>query len=258
LFIKGKGKGSIGASIGGTINVDISQLGNSGLLEMAGGRIKSADVAANVLGAISVNIKAQSGADAMLAFNDAVDIPMEWRQPMPIYGIPLLWIFKFKLGVGPALSSKNSTLNFTVKADVGARGGIQFLNNLPFAPASLNPKDPEYQIGGAGLGVLGFVITARPRINFGLGFGAGLAVGKPVNPADASATAFVDAVFSAGVTQGSPLGMIMCKNITVNMQVRGGFETKFLDAGTEGVKPITGDKRIFDKAIPEVKACHLG
>ena len=96
------------------------------------------------------------------------------------------------------------------------------------------------------MGATGFVFAAQfPKIQFGLGWAA------------SNAGPFIDEVLSVGVTVGSAIGMVPCKQITVTNTVSAGVAIKFigLDLPDIGKKEIS--KKTYSDYEPKVKACQL-
>lgn len=225
-----------------------------------GGKVTSSH--AHLVGLRSVRIKAAAGsvtgehtAKARLAF------PIEYNIPVPAEP-PFNLNFQFKAIVELAWTGKNSTISGEGEITFdGSPLGIDISSSgstLRDGGAKVS-KEPVDHIEGVSMGPTGFVFAAQLKVLYGLGTSA------------LSAGPFAAVTVSTGLTNGSSIGIVQCKQASVDVVVGGGVGYKIEPAVVGVLKAILPDLKIGSEASagyvsksvlhgvksrPEVAACR--
>lgn len=216
-----------------------------------------------VEGLKGLKLKVEGGAANGLADNKQVKIefPIELKTPVVLAGMPFVFSQKYKMIFKTAFSAKNSTLSSFGDWDlVGALGYSGGELHVPKITEKVNMTD---ELKGVSVGANGIVVAAEARFQFGLGVMV------------ASAGPYVKLILTLGMTDGSDLGIVKCKNAVLTLSAGGGLGINASETMTTALQTFfggllntklkTGDefsvgtKEIFKKnrSLPDVPACQL-
>lgn len=193
-----------------------------GNLGFQGGAVTKKEL--RVDGLKEVSVKLESGSETGLSgnFKSRIEVPAEITVPLPSGPIPFIASFRFKFIVETAFSARNATLSATGKLKVD--GPIGFSGNTLLLPTVTSAKSPVESLNGASVGVNGVVIAEQVKVVVGLGIPA------------AFTGPFVALTLSYGLTNGSAIGIVQCKQASIDVVLAGGLgftlapgELKFLE-----------------------------
>jgi hypothetical protein len=210
-----------GVEWGGQFILKMNKISTNGRLAFSEGKPDGAAFQFNYAGAVEMKWVAGKETPGTFAYNNVVNIPIDFYQMFPTpSGIPLLLFVKMKILLQPGVSSGGTALQVKTQAAFNASGGSSggtFDADLPAKAEAIK---------GVSLGVSGFVVAIRPRVGIGIGVGA-----------MASAGPFIDGVVALGVTHASATGMVPdCRAMTLSAVVRYGYESNLLGFNTEFTK----------------------
>ena len=232
-----------------TIEAEVSPIITSGDISVGGGKLSKFKLQSDKIeGKASVQLDAGTGDRKEPVAITIVKVPISYDIPFVIYGIPFNLSISGNYLLQPAFTSKNSTVGGKAAVSFGGPVGLTFDGANLTANGSVDAKragDPMESVTGIGVGATGFVFAAQfPKIQFGLGWAA------------SNAGPFIDEVLSVGITVGSSIGIVLCKQITVTNTVSAGIGVKFLGIDLPGVKREIS-KKTYSAYQPKVKACQL-
>lgn len=183
-----------------------------------------------------------------------IEIPVQLRQNVIIGGFPATLTQKFKFLVQTAFTAKNGNITGAGEWDVDGSLGIDGQTvTLP----KLTARGTKLidSIMGVSVGVNGIVV--------GVSFQFGLVFGLPVAGAGPAASF----ITSLGMTNGSSLGIVQCKQVSITSVVSGGVSIQMFDPIKEALKKVLGvdipaERNLVSKNIlqenwvkPNVMAC---
>ena len=156
-----------------------------------------------------------------------IEIPIQLRQNVIIGGFPATLTQKFRFLVQTAFTAKNGNLTASGEWDVDGSIGIDGQTvTLP----TLTARGTKLidSIMGVSVGVNGIVVAVS--FEFGLLFGLPVAGAGP-------AASFVT---SLGLTNGSSLGIVQCKQVSITSNVSAGVSIQVFDPIKQALKKVLG------------------
>lgn len=171
-------------------------------LGFSGGSLKRQDL--RIDGLKDISVKLISGSETGLSgnFKSRIEVPIELNFPLPT-AVPLTISIRFKAIVETAFSAKNSTLE--AKGKVRLDGPLGFSGGKGIVPTANVIESPIDTLTGISVGVTGVVVAAQIKVLVGLGIPAALA-----GP-------FGAITISYGLTNGSAIGIVQCKQATLDV-----------------------------------------
>jgi hypothetical protein len=211
-----------------------------------------------VYGINGVSISAQGGAVNGLSDNRKIkiEIPIELRQPVIIGGFPAMLTQKFKFLVHTAFTAKNG--NITAQGEWNVDGSMGIDGQTVTIPkmTARGGKHLIDNLQGVSIGVNAMVV--------GVSFQFGLVIGLPVAGAGPAASF----ITSLGLTNGSSLGIVQCKQVSITSVVSAGVAVQAFDPVKKALKALLGydlpaEKPVLTQNIlqenwvkPNVVACR--
>jgi hypothetical protein len=184
-----------------------------------------------------------------------IEIPIELKWPTVIAGFPATFSQKFKFLVQTAFTAKNGNLAATAEWDldgsIGVDGSTVTLPTMTARGTKLIDS-----LSGVSVGVNGAVVAVS--------FQFGYLIGLPY--AGAGPTAAL--ITSLGLTNGSSLGIVQCKQVSITSVVSGGVVISVFDPVKQALKKLTGyevpeqttlvSKNVLQESWvkPDVTACR--
>ncbi len=252
---------SVAADFGAVFNNPTADI----VLDIASGKI--VDATARINGLQSLEVKVDAGSETGLAgnFKARVELPIDANFPFLLGPVPMNLSIRQKFLVETAFSAKNSTLSATGSYKVGGPLGFDYGSGgvALTTPTVTTEKSMIDSLQGVSVGVNGIVVAYQAKVLLGLGvplFTAGPFGGITV---------------SVGLTNGSDLGIVKCKQASLDVVISGGlgFTVGGGGPGTDYVKslfdrlrsvPVKLDSELAAKtatvvhevlAAPNVAAC---
>jgi hypothetical protein len=177
-------------------------------LGFRGGALTRNSLIVNGLREVSVGLV--SGAEKGLAgnFKGRVEVPAEITAPLPGGPVPLVVSFRFKFIVETAFSARNATL--AAQAKVKVDGPIGFSDGKVLTPTVTQVVSPVDNLNGVSEGVNGILVAEQVTVVIGVGVPAAMA-----GPFAALTVAY-------GLTNGSSIGIVQCRQTSVDVVLAGG------------------------------------
>ncbi|MEO6260727.1 MAG: hypothetical protein ABIP63_10265 [Thermoanaerobaculia bacterium] len=192
-------------------------------LGFSGGVLEKKELRINGLKEISLGLVSGSETGLSGNFKSRLEIPAEMTIPLPAGPVPMVGSIRFKFIVTTAFSAKNTTLRATGKLKLD--GPIGFVGTTILLPTVTQSQSPVETLSGVSVGVNGVVVAAQIKQVIGLGVPAALA-----GPFGAFTVSY-------GLTNGSSIGIVQCRQTSIDVVVAGGAgftlapgESKFLEA----------------------------
>lgn len=197
-----------GATVGLEFTAKLASPTVTANLSFQGGTLGKNELRVDGLKELSVGLV--SGTESGLSgnFKSRVEVPAEMTFPLPGGPVPLLASIRFKFIVETAFSARNATLEATGRLKVG--GPIGFSGSEVLAPTVEQVKSPVENLSGVSVGVNGVVVALQMKVVIGLGIPAALA-----GP-------FAAVTVSYGLTNGSAIGIIQCRQSSIDVVLAGG------------------------------------
>lgn len=230
-----------------TVKGHVDDLGGGGKLVIAHGEfVEFALEKPHIGGTLDFDWKARLGAPGTYSDNAKLKLPVSYKIPIVVAGLPLMLELGGGLLVAPALTSKYASAHgrFTLTFDTQA--GVSLAGVEPDASGGgllQVAKDAASNV--TSLGVSGIMVAMQfPRVGLGMGvFGTyGLA--------------YVDLVWAGNEVATGGLGLIQCQKFQLNATGGAGVIAEFL-----GVKIPGSDQKkvwkeeVFHWSIPEGAKC---
>jgi hypothetical protein len=156
-----------------------------------------------------------------------IEIPIQLRQNVIIGGFPATLTQKFRFLVQTAFTAKNGNLTASGEWDVDGSIGMDGQTvTLPTVTARGTKLIDS--IMGVSVGVNGIVVAVS--------FEFGLVFGLPVAGAGPSASF----ITSLGLTNGSSLGIVQCKQVSITSDVSAGVSIQVFDPIKQAMKKVLG------------------
>ncbi|MFN2517629.1 MAG: hypothetical protein ABR604_01105, partial [Jatrophihabitantaceae bacterium] len=200
-------------------------------LSFAGGKAKGSHV--RISGLEEIGLVLTSGSETGLAgnFNSRLEIPAELNIPFAAGPVPMNVSIRFKFIIETAFSAKNATLSASGKLkvsgpigfDIDSAGALTLIT--PEVTVAENPID---SLSGVSVGVNAMVIAAQVKVLLGIGAEA-LEVGP-----------FGSVTVSFGLTNGSAIGIVQCKQVSRDIVVGGGIGYTFAPTQVSWLKSLLG------------------
>ena len=177
-------------------------------LGFSGGALEKKELRINGLKEISLGLVSGSETGLSGNFKSRLEIPAEMTFPLPGGPIPLVGSIRFKFIVTTAFSAKNATLRATGKLKLD--GPIGFIGTKILLPTVTQTQSPAESLTGVSVGVNGVIVAAQIKEVIGLGIPA------------AMAGPFAAFTVSYGMTNGSSIGIVQCRQTSIDVIVAGG------------------------------------
>ncbi|HET8785930.1 MAG TPA: hypothetical protein VFM38_09870, partial [Candidatus Limnocylindrales bacterium] len=184
-----------------------------------------------------------------------IELPVELKWPTIIAGFPATFSQKFKFLVETAFTAKNGNLTASAGWDVDGSIGVDGSTvTLP----TMTARDPKLidTLAGVSVGLNAMVLAVS--------FQFGYTIGLPY----AGAGPVVSLITSLGMTNGSSLGIVQCKQVSITAVVSGGVTLSVFDPVKQALKSFLGyevpaqatlaSANILDErwVKPDVTACR--
>lgn len=236
-------------------NIEVGNLHVSADVPITRGEVGNSNF--QLTGITGLNISVGGGAPNGLADNRSVkiEIPIVITRPVIIGGFPAILSQKFKFLVQSAFTALNG--NMTADASWTVDGPLGFDGETLTTP-TLTERGPKLvdSITGVSVGVNGLVVAVS--------FEFGLLIGLPI----AGAGPVVAFITSLGLTNGSSLGIVKCRQATITSTLTAGVGIQTLDTVRNALQKlynitIPQQQKLFTKQIlqeswyaPPVQACR--
>lgn len=197
-----------GLTLGGEIAIGWKDLKVIGNLTVSGGRVNSGLLSIEGLNSLALKIIGGSEVGQSGNIKARVEVPVEINVPAMVGGIPFVMSFRWKFIVETAFSAKNSTIEaegayrLVGPLVLGFSQGVTTLS----VPTATRTKSLLNSLQGISVGVNGIVVAAQLKILFGIG-GTHVMTGP-----------FVAVNVSTGLTNGSSIGLIRCKQGSLTVE----------------------------------------
>lgn len=156
-----------------------------------------------------------------------IEIPLQLRQNVIIGGFPATLTQKFKFLVQTAFTAKNGNLSASGEWDIDGSIGIDG-QTVTLPKVTARGTKLIDSIMGVSVGVNGIVV--------GVSFEFSLVFGLPVAGAGPAASF----ITSLGLTNGSSLGIVQCKQVSITSVVTGGVSIQMFDPIKQAMKKVLG------------------
>ncbi|HZM94216.1 MAG TPA: hypothetical protein VFB92_12375 [Vicinamibacterales bacterium] len=156
-----------------------------------------------------------------------IEFPIQLRQNVIIGGFPATLTQKFKFLVQTAFTAKNGNLSASGEWDVAGSIGIDG-QTVTLPTVTTRGTKLIDSIMGVSVGVNGIVV--------GVSFEFSLVFGLPVAGAGPAASF----ITSLGLTNGSSLGIVQCKQVSITSVVTGGVSIQMFDPIKQAMKKVLG------------------
>jgi hypothetical protein len=247
----GEGLGSAWKELAGRSAIKVTGVGtvtglrSQGDIEIEGGKVKHAmfsnpefHLQGDIMWSARIDI-------AVFAGHTHVEVPVTFRVPLIIGGLPFFLELAINAQIQPAITSKMATakgqrhIDFTKSAQLTiSSGDVSAGSEEPTIEAQ---KGPEEKI--TGLGVSGLMIALQvPRVGFGFGFYGTNAMG------------YFDVVVASGATYTGTTGIIQCTKEILTASFNYGYSASFLGFPVYD-KRYTGPHKEFEWNDPEGRNC---
>lgn len=156
-----------------------------------------------------------------------IEIPVQLRQNVIIGGFPAVLTQKFRFLVQTAFTAKNGNITGSAEWDVDGSIGMDG-TTVTLPKVTARGQKLIDSIMGVSVGVNGIVVAVS--FEFGLVFGLPVAGAGPA----------VSFVTSLGMTNGSSLGIVQCKQVSITSNVNAGVSIQVFDPIKQALKKILG------------------
>lgn len=177
-------------------------------LSFVGGSLARNELRIDGLKELSVNLLSGSEVGLSGNFKSRIEVPAEMTFPVPAGPVPLVASIRFKFIVETAFSARNATLIATGRLKVD--GPIGFAGGHLLLPTVQQTESPVDNLTGPSVGVNGVVVALQLKVVIGLGVPAAMA-----GPFGAVTVAY-------GLTNGSSIGIVQCRQASLDVVVAGG------------------------------------
>ena len=177
-------------------------------LGFTGGQLSKKELKISGLKEVAVGLI--SGSEKGLGGNlkQRIEVPAEMSFPLPGGPVPLTGSVRFKFIVETAFSARNATLGTLGK--IAIDGAIGFSGASVLVPAVTQALSPVERLTGVSIGVNGVVLAMQVKVVIGLGIPA------------AFAGPFAAVTVSYGLTNGSSIGIVQCRQSSIDVVLAGG------------------------------------
>ncbi len=193
-------------------------------LSFSKGSLTKNELRVDGLKEVSVGLDSGSTTGLSGNFKTRVEVPADINIPLPAAGapVPLVAAIRFKFTFTTAFSARNATLAASGKLKVD--GPIGFSGAKVLVPLVESVQSPIDNMAGVSVGVNGIVLAVQVRTVLGLGIPA------------AFAGPFAAFTVSYGLTNGSAIGIVKCKQSSIDVVVAGGVGYSVAGKVLEAVK----------------------
>jgi hypothetical protein len=197
-------------------------------LSFSSGTLTRNELRVDGLKEVSVGLESGSTAGPKGNFKSRVEaVPADLTFPIPA-SIPLVGAIRYKFTFTTAFSARNATLSATGKLKVD--GPIGFSGKDVLVPVVQSVQSPVDNMAGVSVGVNGVVLAVQVKTVLGLGIPA------------AFAGPFASFTVSYGLTNGSAIGIVKCKQSSIDVVVAGGvgytLDSKLVSAVNTLIKSL--------------------
>jgi hypothetical protein len=249
-----------GLKAGIDIHLVVSNLRVVGDIPIVGGRVGSSGFRIEGIRSIAFQVAAGAKEGANDNRKLALEVPIEFKEPVVIGGIPATLSLKVKLVVETLFTTKNGILSGS--GSYRLTGPIGYNGRTVAFPGFSVEKSFLSSLTGISVGNSGVVTS----IEFKLGLG----IGVP----GAGAGPFASLIASMGIARSPAVGLVQCKSVTLQLTAKGGIGLDIAAPVKTAVETILSilkgasvtlpdDKEIFSKKFydttsfsPDVPACH--
>lgn len=177
-------------------------------LGFAGGELNKKELRISGLKEVAVGL--DSGSEKGLGGNlkQRIEVPAEMSFALPGGPVPLAASVRFKFIVETAFSARNATLGTLGK--IAIDGAIGFSGASVLVPTVTQALSPVERLTGVSVGVNGVVLAMQVKFVIGLGIPA------------AFAGPFAAVTVSYGLTNGSAIGIVQCRQSSIDVVLAGG------------------------------------
>ena len=156
-----------------------------------------------------------------------IEFPIQLRQNVIIGGFPATLTQKFRFLVQTAFTAKNGNITASGEWDVDGSLGIDG-QTMTLPTVTARGQKLIDSIMGVSVGVNGIVVAVS--------FEFGLVFGLPVAGAGPTASF----ITSLGLTNGSSLGIVQCKQVSITSDITAGVAIQVFDPIKEAMKKVLG------------------
>ena len=156
-----------------------------------------------------------------------IEIPVQLRQNVIIGGFPAVLTQKFRFLVQTAFTAKNGNITGSAEWDVDGSIGMDG-STVTLPKMTARGQKLIDTIMGVSVGVNGIVVAVS--------FEFGLVFGLPVAGAGPTASF----ITSLGLTNGSSLGIVQCKQVSITSDVSAGVSIQMFDPIKQALKKVLG------------------
>jgi hypothetical protein len=165
-----------------------------------------------------------------------IEFPIQLRQNVIIGGFPATLTQKFRFLVQTAFTAKNGNLTASGEWDVDGSIGIDG-QTVTLPTVTARGKKLIDSIYSVSVGVNGMVAA--------ISFEFGLLFGLPV----ASAGPTASFITSLGLTHGSSLGIVQCKQVSITSDISAGVGIQVFDPIKQALQKVLGYEIPADRAL---------
>jgi hypothetical protein len=229
-----------GVVLGLTFAIEYEDAHVSSEIHMAGGELAEGS-RTEVTGITGAKVDVSGGSELGLKGNKKarIEVPAEQNFEIPSEPVPFVLSVRLKFIVETAFSARNATLTSTGRLAIdGPLGFVKTAGKLSLEQPSVSIKqNPVETIAGVSQGVNGLVFAAQMKIQMGVGIEV------------AEAGPFVAFTASVGLTNGSSIGIVQCKQATVDAILAGGIGLTIDPGESEWLKKSLG---ALTKLLPKL------
>jgi hypothetical protein len=236
--------GESSGQVSGTLQVSLRNIAITSDYRIHNGKLVRGSQKVSFDGTATIEMTAIAGETATMAFREIVSIPWQIHHTVFVYGVPFLVAVKVKFLISPAVTGVGTRLTFRTHADFAGSGVKDAAqpDSSGEGDGTAGNDGLSNRVDGTGFGVAGMVFAIRPRVGLGLGVPGANAIG------------FGDAVISAGVVNGSSIGITQCKKLTLDVTVRVGAEADLFGLTVETTHQVY-EAVIHEAVAPASPAC---
>lgn len=235
-------------------------------LGIVDGEVGDAEIRLRGLREVTLDIRAGSANGLSDNLKQKVEIPVSLNAPVIVGGVAMNLNVRFKFLAQTAFTAKNSTIEasgaWTTEGPLSydrTSGKVQ-----TDWPTITEKKSIIDSLSGVSVGVNGFVFATEMRVMLGLGVPA------------VNAGPYARLVTSVGLTVGSDLGIVKCRQATVTVTAGTGIALSMSDTIAAGINQVfsrlgatrqveeDNNKQILEQQVyqnsfwaPQVQACTL-
>ncbi len=199
-----------------------------------------------IKGEVTIDCIARLGERGEWGEYTKLQVPWSLVIPVIIGGVPFMAEVGMNFILAPALTSHHAAIYWEHKLTFDGSANVQVSSKSGSGEGSLSGEDHREQNTTSSIGVSGLMVALQlPRLGFGVGL------------FNTSSVAFVDQVLAAGVTTEGSLGLLPCKEYTLNLDYGWGVATQILGITVPGLSARHSIKH-YSKTEddPPIKGCQ--